>query len=516
MTPPTLPPLIQALCKPHLHGGAEAGVVETHISWVLLAGETAYKIKKPVGFGFLDFSTLALRQKFCEEEIRLNRRLAPFLYCGVVAITGNPEEPAFDGQGPVLEYAVKMKRFDDACLADRLLAQNRITPAQMDGLARTLAEFHGKAPRAGTGGPLGQPEGILAAAEHNFDILLQCPGDDLQRIKDLQSWTRAEFQRLQTVIEGRNQAGFVRECHGDLHSGNLVLIDGKLIPFECIEFSAELRWIDCISEMAFIFMDFDERGRPGLAWRLLNRYLEFSGDYLGLQVFNFYRVYRALVRAKVATLSQAQAVEPNEHARLQAQCQQYLAYALDATQPISPALLITHGFSGSGKSRAALALAERLPAIRIASDIERKRLAGLEALERSGSAPDQGIYTAAMTHQTYGLLLAHAEVLLTAGFNVVLDATYLHVLHRCHCRALATRLGVRFFLLDFPTPPPGLAESITQRLARGDDPSEASLATLAAQFANADPLDAQEKSLTLTFDASGNAKMDDIIRRVSA
>jgi aminoglycoside phosphotransferase family enzyme/predicted kinase len=535
-----LPPLIQALCRPALHGYPKCGVrlVETHISWVILTGEYAYKIKKPVDFGFLDFSTLALRHAYCQEELRLNRRLAPFLYLGVVAITGEPGNIGFDGAGPVVEYAVKLRQFDESSLADRLLGQNRLSPAQVDGLAQTLADFHSKAARAGTGDTLGNPATILSAAEHNFGPLLRlfgqlgatpktdCPGlsqtleanrkgGDLtagqRQLNRLLSWTRAEFKRLEGVFKSRKQDGFVRECHGDLHSGNLVLIGGDLVPFDCIEFNEDLRWIDCISEIAFIFMDIDERGHADLAWRLLNRYVELSGDYAGLKVLNFYCVYRALVRAKVAALSLEQAREPGERAAWQTQCQRYLDYASQSRRQ-TPALVLTHGFSGSGKSSVAKALAERLPAIRIASDRERKRLAGLDGLERSEAALIGGIYSEAMTRQTYALLLKHAERLLRCGFNVILDATYLNAANRIPCRALADRMGVGFLILDFHAPATVLSARIAARLRRGDDPSEAGPAVLAMQATQADPLNPDEIPFVLAVDTTREGVIDDILR----
>ncbi len=498
-----LPPLIRALCNPILHGGADVRVVETHISWVLLAEEYAYKIKKPVDFGFLDFSTLELRHHYCLEELRLNRRLARDLYVAVVAITGGFESPCFDGDGPVLEYAVKLKRFDESCLVDRLLVgENLLMPGHVDGLARDLAVFHGDAARASGQDGHGLPETILAAAEHNFEHLLRFFPPYRSRWEALSCWTDAEFGRLRGVFQARKEAGFVRECHGDLHCGNLVLIGGRLVPFDCIEFSEDLRWIDCLSEVAFIHMDLDVRGRADLAWRLLNRYLETSGDYAGLAVLNFYRVYRALVRAKIAALSLEQADNPAGRAGLQAQCLGYLEYAERTAQAKFPRLLITHGFSGSGKSHCASWLAERLPAIRIASDIERKRLAGFDALIRTGSAPSGGIYAESFTRQTYALLLDLAEHVFNAGFDVILDATHLRAAQRQACRELAGKLGLSFLILDIQAPEAVMRERIARRQERGNDPSEAGAEVLTRQMAVAEALESGEMPFVLAVDTS--------------
>ena len=514
---PELPPLVCALRAAH----AGSRVVETHISWVLLTGEHAYKIKKPVDFGFLDFSTLALRRRYCREELRLNRRLAADLYLAVCAITGAPGAPVFDGAGPVLEYAVKLRQFDESALADRLLARGALLPRHVDGLARDLAVFHAAAARAGAADGHGLPAAVLAAAEHNFEHLLplqDAAQDKNARLESLLAWTRAEFQRLRPLFEARKASGWVRECHGDLHCGNLVLINGRLVAFDCIEFNAGLRWIDCLSELAFLSMDLAVRGRADLGWRLLNRYLETTGDYAGLALLDFYRVYRAMVRAKVLGLSLAQTADAARRADYQAGCLRYLDYAARAASRRAPVLLITRGCSGSGKSRLACALAERLPAVRVASDIERKRLAGLDALARSdaASAPSGGIYTEDMGRQTYALLLRHAEGLLRAGHSAVLDATYLRRAQREPCLALAGRLGARFFILDLQAPEALLRERVAQRLAQGGDPSEAGQAVLSRQLAQAEGWAAAEKPFVLALDAAAGPDLEALLRAVGA
>ncbi len=539
-----LPEFIQALCDPALHGNPPEGVrlVETHISWVVLTGKYAYKIKKPVNFGFLDYSTLALRQFFCMEEYRLNQRLASSIYLGVVTITLDNGHFEIEGTGTVVEYAVKLKQFDDSCLADRLLEENQISAGHIDGLAQTLAEFHSHSTFATLDDNFGNPETILCAAEHNFDHLLRLIGQlgsagnevtdgkagipvgnhderftlasNLERIKALMAWTRSEFQKLSGVFLARKKAGSVRECHGDLHSGNLVLINGQLIPFDCIEFSEGLRWVDCMSEIAFIFMDIDERGATDLAWRFLNRYLEISGDFSGLEVLRFYCVYRALVRAKVAALKLEKSLEPAQRIALQGQCQRYLDYAgMVKTHP--PILLITHGFSGSGKSFRAKLLAERLPAIRISSDIERKRISRIGRSNQGREETTTDLYSESMTRFTYDLLLSHAGLLLKSGFNVILDATFLASANRCQCRELASRLGVSFFILDFPTPEAILCKRIADRKIQGGDPSDADKSVLELQFVKADPLDLQEIANVLTVNTADNAGIDELMQEIN-
>ena len=535
-----LPSFIQALCDPALHGNPKAGVrvVETHISWVVLAGEYAYKIKKPVDYGFVNYATLALRHSFCQEEFRLNQRLAPMLYLGVVAITQQDTTFAINGDGPVVEYAVKLKQFDESGLADRLLGQSRVTSGQIDQLAETLADFHGRAVRAATDSTYGSPSTILEAAEHNFAHLCRIAKefqlepkpsqsglaempkadvgvDTFGTLQALSLWTREQFRGIEGVFLARKKDGFIRECHGDLHSGNLVLIGGELVPFDCIEFSEDLRWIDCFSEIAFIFMDIEERGHTGLAWRLLNRYVEVSGDYAGLKTLVFYGVYRALVRAKVAALSAEQATDPGERSSRLAQCMRYLTYAAELRRrKQSTVLVITHGYSGSGKSFCAKALSECLPAIRIASDVERKRLAGLNAIDDSQSPIQSGIYTESMTRSTYQRLLCQADQGLRSGFNVILDATYLDASERRRCRELAERIGTRCLTLDFHAPEVVLTRRISERQRGGVDPSEADVAVLARQMERADPLGAGELPLVIRVDTTQQPDIDQIRRSI--
>jgi hypothetical protein len=481
----------------------EPRLVETHISWVLLAGDFAYKLKKPLNLGFLDFSTLERRRFFCEEELRLNRRLAPDLYLEVVPVTGNAEAARFGGAGPAVEYAVKMRRFDEEARLDRVLARGGLEPAQVDALARRVADFHAGLPPAAAGTGFGGPENIAFYARQNFDQIRPrlAAGPDLDALARLETWTGQEFAARREDFAARRREGFVRECHGDLHLGNIALIAGEPVVFDCIEFNPELRWIDVASEVAFAVMDLEDRGRPDLASRFLNAWLEGCGDYPGLAVLPYYLVYRALVRAKVAAirLGQPELGEPERAAAL-AQCREYLALALRFTAPPRPSLAITRGLAGSGKTTLSLAAVESLGAIRIRSDVERKRLFGLAPAARTGSALDQGIYSRTAGARTYARLAALAESVLRAGYRVIVDAAFLERERRRAFRALAARLRVPFAILDFQAPDAELDRRVAARQAAGADASEAGLAVLRRQRQTAEPLTAEEQAVAVAID----------------
>ena len=383
------PRLIEGLCRPDAYPDAGAGPVEhieTHISHVFLVGDFAYKLKKPLDLGFLDFSTLERRRFCCEEEIRLNRRLAPALYLGVVPITGTPERPRIGGDGPVLEWAVHMGRFAQ----EALLTRCALTPELVDRIAEGVAAFHGQIPAAEPGSPFGTADAVLAPMLENLRQVRDrvVDPDLITRMDRLTAWTMARWQALKPVIEQRRVDGWVRECHGDLHRANIALVDGEPLFFDGIEFNPSLRWIDTASELAFLIMDLEEAGELGLANRLLNRYLALGGDFGALSVLDFYKCYRAMVRAKVLAIRLRQAdLDGAEVAADRLACERYLSLAESYTRPRRPRLLIACGLSGSGKSRLARELLQVLPIIHVRSDVERKRRFGLAPEARSGTGP---------------------------------------------------------------------------------------------------------------------------------
>ena len=498
------PELIRRLSDPacYDHAAGPVRVIETHISHVLLTGEFAYKIKKPLNLGFLDFSSLDKRLDACREEVRLNRRLAPAIYLDVVPITGTPGAPRINGSGEAFEYAVKMRQFPPDATLDRLDAQGGMRAQQVEAIATTVARFHLRdCMRAGEDSPWGSPEKVWQPVAQNFLQIaprLEDPADRRQ-LDALQRWSEAEHARLTPLLAARKRDGFVRECHGDLHLGNLAWVDDRLLVFDCLEFNPGLRWIDIVSELAFAWMDLQQRGHPDWAWLFLNVWLEQTGDYAGLALLRYYGVYRALVRVKVAAIRSGQTTGAGHDAAL-AETRTLLDLATTLTRPLPVRLDITHGLSGSGKTTVTHTLMQAPGAIRLRSDVERKRLAGLDALAKSGSGVGQNLYAADATRRTYEHLARLAGDLLDTGWPVIVDATFTARWQRDLLRELAQSRGVAFHILDFRVPVATMRERIVQRARAGSDASEADLAVLQHQLDTEDVLAADEQREIVRID----------------
>ena len=516
MNPPDTKLVIDAFHRPdcYPHPVHDIEIIETHISVVILTGEYAYKIKKPVDFGFLDFSTLDKRRLYCEEELRLNRRLAPDIYLSVVAITGSATTPRFEENGDGFEYAVKMRQFDPAAQLDHLLQREGLSNQLLDQLAITIADFHQQLD-ADTENPYGTAAQVHAPVQENFIHLRQHLHDQksLAIIDRLAEWSENCFQQLQTVFTQRKADGFIRECHGDLHLRNIAWQDNKLIIFDGIEFNPGLRWIDVLSEVAFLYMDLEDRKQTTAAHRLLNTYLEKTGDYAGLSILPYYLVYRAMVRAKVDVLRLAQTSDDKEHQELLYEIQDYLALALHYTERQQPVLLITRGLSGSGKSTLTLGLLERIGAIRIRSDVERKRLFGINTEALAAAAFEQALYSPAATQQTYDKLEELASAVLAAGYSVIIDATNLQRWQRDCFYRLAQQHAYPFWILEL------IADSDTLRqrlLQRQHDVSDASLDVLSHQLNNWQALDNDELSYAVTIDTTITFDIEKIIEKIQS
>ncbi len=496
----TQPPLIRALLDPARSPlpGRPLELMETHASWVLLAGDRAYKIKKPITLPFLDYGTLEKRRVACGAELAYNRRFAPELYLGVVALTGTPEAPQCDGAGKIVDYAVEMLRFDEASRLDHIAARHELTPQHMSLLAAEIVDFHGRAAVAPADSPFGTPDLACAPAFANFAELYRLLPQERTRLEELEDWAKREAKHRRHVMEARKQNGRVRECHGDLHLGNLILRGGRVVPFDCIEFNESFRWIDVASELAFTLVDLLDHGEPGLASWLLDEWLAASGDFDALHVLRFYAAYRALVRAKVSAIRAGQEEGVAAADRDLAAARAYLDLAQRLCAPRTPTLTIAHGVSGSGKSVAAQALLladAHAGTVRLRSDVERKRMFGLAAHQHSASPLDGGIYTAQAHEATYRRLEELAQLALHNGWSVIVDAAFLRRAERDAFRRLAVNNDVPFAILACEAP----VEELRRRIAaRRGDASEATLAVLEKQLKWIEPLGDDERGLALT------------------
>lgn len=475
-------------------------VIETHISRVLLAGPWAYKVKKPLKLSFLDFSTVERRRHFCEEEWRINRRTAPELYVEVLPLSvpwhvfeADPEAALAQSQaGQVLDWVVRMRRFDAGALLAERWARGQLTPGLIDRLAAHVAAFHEALPPGPADGkptkstPLWVRDSLDAIRQHPD----RPPAVTTERVDAVGERLLTEFSSLQDWMTARRVHGKVRECHGDLHLGNLIEWQGRVMAFDAIEFDEDLRRIDVINDAAFTFMDLFAHDEPALAWRFVSAYLDGTGDHDGLRGLRPYAAYRALVRAHVALLGSGGVEAFGRYWR----CLEALM-----APPPAPGLWLMMGVSGSGKSTVAGLLRDALaehgrPVVRVRSDVERKRLLGVAPTARPTLAQTAHWYGADQTRQTYDRLMTAAQSALAAGCSVVVDAASLRRTEREQMRTLAAMAGVRFHLWVCHAPQALMADRLVERERQGGDPSDAGRAVMERQLAWMEPVTADEKA----------------------
>lgn len=482
--------LVRAMLAPaaYPHPVATVRLIETHISWVFLTGSFVYKVKKPCALGFLDFSTLERRRRFCHEEVRVSGRFAPGLYVGAVPITGDPDHPRVGGEGTAFEWAVKLVQFDEANRLDAIFDRGELGPHECERLGAEIAAVQGTLAVAGPDTPWGSVESLLDAATLNLTQLRGLRPDVTARIEAVGGWLGRRLESLRGLLEARKAAGQVRDCHGDLHLANIVRHEGRMTAFDAIEFNDALRWIDVAADVAFLTMDLESRGRADLAAHVTSAWIEASDDHGAAAVLPAYEAYRAVVRAAVAAIRGGQ-----HHAaatgRAHAETDRYLDLATRLAGPRRAVLFATSGASGSGKTTLASALVGAGGAVRIRSDVERKRLAGMAAHQRPGDgAAACALYDADMTRRVYDRLARLAGTVLAAGTSVVIDAANTLRWQRELFARTARAAGVPLVWLDFDVPPGVLLDRVVARAASGHDASDACSDVVRTQLASREPL----------------------------
>ncbi|MFQ6019422.1 MAG: AAA family ATPase [Dehalococcoidia bacterium] len=477
MAKSALPSLIRQLLDPRVypHPVDRVELIQTHVSFVLLAGDYVYKVKKPVNFGFLDFSTLRRRLYYCQQEVALNRRLCPDIYLGVARITQAKGGVAVGGRGRVLEYAVHMRRLPADRMMDRLLERDAVTVGMVGRLADRLAEFHR---RAETGLRIARygDWAIRFAWRENFRQWAPYIGYTITPAQDelLREYVRSFLRRRRRLMRRRREELRIRDCHGDLRADAVCISDGVCI-FDCIEFNRRFRYTDVAGDVGFLAMDLDYRGRPDLARAFLERYVAVSGDRDLPRLIDFYKCYRAAVRGKVEGFRSRQPeVSGRDKAQARRAARRYFRLACQyAAGDRPPLLIITCGLTASGKSTLARRLAQEGDLALISSDLVRKELAGLAPQERRFEPFGRGIYSSAFSDRTYRALLERAAAALQEGRSVIVDASFVRRKHRLWMRRLAAREGADFHCLEFRASEAAIRRRLAGRLRQGADPSDA-------------------------------------------
>ncbi len=496
---------------PHATGRIE--VVETHISWIFLTESFAYKVKKRVYLGFLDFSTLEKRRYFCNEELRLNQRLCPEIYLAVVPVVQSGTSFFIDGEGDIVDYAVKMVRFDRKMELDRMLSSGMLNTMHVDILSSLIAGFHQSIPAVSVETGFGHPDNLIKPMLANFTHTEPAASNrpEAIRLESIKRWTREEHQRLTPLFVERQRGGFIRQCHGDMHTGNMVWWKNRIFIFDCIEFNDNLSIIDVISDLAFLFMDLEHAGYPAFAWRLLNSYLLETGDYGALPLLRFYAVYRAMVRAKVTAIRYTQTTEQSTLEKILQEHLSYLQLAEHYTHKPKPLMILTSGVSGSGKTTLSRDIAQTLHCVHIRSDIERKRLAGLKALERSDKAAGASLYSEEQSRLTYKRLLDVAALCIADDLRVIVDATFLTAESRRMFIELASNRNCPCKILYFHAPKEVLMERVQKRWLMGNDASEANSKVLALQLEKFEPFTREEEAIAIRINTAETVDLEGIV-----
>jgi aminoglycoside phosphotransferase family enzyme/predicted kinase len=504
----SLPPLIDALRRPQCYPQrpAEVTVLQTHISYVLLAGGHVYKIKKPVRFSFLDFSSLALRRHFCRQEVLLNRRLAPEVYLGVVGIC--PDGIGFrfaeESDPGAIEFAVHMRRLDDRQRLDTLVRTDRVPGNLMERIARRLVDFHTTADSGHEVSANGSPEAIWSILEDNYRNASRFRGLTIEAFEDeaIQLYARRFLDREESLFRQREKDGRIRDGHGDLHADHIYAND-TLVIVDCIEFSTRFRHCDVASDLAFLAMDLDFHERPDLSCQLVDHYVAQSGDSDLRHLLPFYQCYRAYVRGKVDSLKSIEPeVSEEERRAAEVGARAHFALAYRYTWAMTPAVVALSGLSGSGKSALAEQLARRTGFLHVSSDVLRKQLAGFPPSARPQGEQRDRLYAADHSRRTYDALHAAAAHAWSQGRGVVVDATYQRRADRDALRSWAATAGAPLQFVECRCPEEVIRGRLERRSTAGDSPSDADWAIYLSQHSSFEAFAPGESVWTIATDAS--------------
>jgi len=462
------PALVKELLKPEAypHHPQKVELTQTQMSFVFLTGEYVYKIKKPVNLGYLDYTTLEKRHFFCEQELKLNRRLAPDVYLEVVPIVKTGERIRIDGTGETIEYAVKMKQLPRERTMDKLLNLNQVTEEMVVAIAEKVAAFHSNAQTSPDISDFGKLEAILVNTDENFTQTEKYIGVAItsQQYQHIKSYTDSFVEQNKALFHKRVTDNRIRDCHGDLHAAHVCFSDGIQI-FDCIEFNDRFRYCDVASEVAFLAMDLDHYQRADLSHAFVISYIRFSHDEELAKLLNFYKCYRAYVRGKVACfMLDDPYIKEKEAALDTAQTYFGLAYRYTKEKRL---LLITAGLVGTGKSTVAEALGQSLGLNVISSDVTRKTMANIPLNQHRFEPFKDGIYSQDFTQKTYDAMFAQARELLAQGRSVILDASFKKREHRLQAKKLADEMQSEFGVLECTLDESSIKKRLERRLKEG-------------------------------------------------
>jgi len=469
--------LVETMSRPEFypHRPPTVELVQTHISFVFIAGDLVYKVKKAVDFGFLDFTTLTKRKFFCEEELRLNRRLAPETYLAVAAIGQDATGTLQLGGGRPVEYAVVMKKLPLERMLKKLLAEGKADVGAMDAIARKVADFHRTAETGGEIDAIGGIDTIRHNHDENFEQTAKYVGLTLSRARFdfLRAYVSRFLERERPLLEKRVRDHRIRDCHGDLHAEHICLADGIII-FDCIEFNKRFRYGDAAAEAAFLAMDLDFNGYPDHARAFIAAYVRHSGDEETLRLLDFYRCYYAYVRGKVISFRLDDPhIERAERDASAGTAARYFDLAFSyAAQPENKTLVLVSGLTGTGKSVLARALAHLLGAQIIQTDAVRKEMLRIPASEHRYEGFGQGIYSSDISRQTYEKALETALDKLKTDRAVIIDASYKSRQERLRAIEAGRRAGADVFVVECICPEDIVEKRLNSRQSEGADVSD--------------------------------------------